>query len=214
MPVPRFPGDINPPHPVPQPVRPTPAGAPVPAPAPATPSGVQLSGVQVARLAQSVGVPPDQLPTAVAIAWAESGLRTNAVGHNGPTPGCPNGSRDRGLWQINDCYHPQVSDAQAFDALGNAQAMFEISQGGRAWNAWVTYTEGFYRDYQHVAEIAVAALVPVIPPVDLARNLRFMIEHGTPVWKAAITTIEAVFTLALTQAGVKHPKVSLTGGNL
>jgi hypothetical protein len=78
-----------------------------------------------------------------AIAVAESDLDPNAVNFNPPTPGCPNGSRDRGLWQINDCYHA-YSDACAFDPACNARAMAAISSGGTNWRPWSTYTAGVY----------------------------------------------------------------------
>jgi Lysozyme like domain len=115
----------------------------------------QLSGLQVAQLAYSVGVPLDQLPTCVAIAWAESGLRTDATGYNpGPRPGTV-ASRDRGLWQINDYYHPDVSDQCAYDAVCNAQAMFRISRNGTNWQPWSTYNSGAYLQYLAAGQLAV-----------------------------------------------------------
>src|SRR5947209_14220352 len=115
----------------------------------------QLSGLQVARLAIQVGVPSSQLVTCVAIAWAESGLRTDATGYNpGPRPGTV-ASRDRGLWQINDYYHSDVSNACAYDAFCNAQAMYRISSGGTNWYPWSTYNNGDYRQFIPAAQLAV-----------------------------------------------------------
>jgi hypothetical protein len=51
---------------------------------------------------------------AIAVGLAEASCYPLARGVNGPTSGCPNGSVDRGLWQINNCYHPNVSDACAY----------------------------------------------------------------------------------------------------
>jgi hypothetical protein len=46
---------------------------------------------------------------AVNVAKAESGLRPNAINVN------TGGSTDRGLYQWNDKYHPEVTDAMAYD---------------------------------------------------------------------------------------------------
>src|ERR1700752_598954 len=102
----------------------------------------QLSVLQVAQLAYQAGIPAPQLPTCIAIAYAESGLRTDAVGINpGPRPGTV-ASRDRGLWQINDYYHRDVSDACAFDPPCNGAAMVRISSGGTNWHPWATFNNG------------------------------------------------------------------------
>ena len=51
-----------------------------------------------------------RLVTAVAIGMAESTCRASARHRNGPTRGCRDGLTDRGMWQINDCYHADVSN--------------------------------------------------------------------------------------------------------
>lgn len=53
------------------------------------------------------------------------------------------GSRDRGLFQINDRAHPDLSDADAFDCFKNtdyAHRMW-VTQG---WMPWYAYTNGSY----------------------------------------------------------------------
>lgn len=45
-------------------------------------------------------------------------------------------STDRGLFQINDRAHPDVTDACAYDPVCNAKAALRISQGGKNWAAW------------------------------------------------------------------------------
>lgn len=47
-------------------------------------------------------------------------------------------SRDRGVFQLNDHWHPDVSDAQAFDPAFNISYAFRMSAGGTNWNAWYT----------------------------------------------------------------------------
>jgi hypothetical protein len=89
---------------------------------------------------------------AVAIALAESGGRTDAVRNNaGPPP-----SRDRGLWQINSRFHPEVSDAQAFDASASTDAAHRISGGGTNWSQWTTFRNNAHLAFLPTARAAVA----------------------------------------------------------
>jgi peptidoglycan hydrolase-like protein with peptidoglycan-binding domain len=100
---------------------------------------------QAAQLALAAGLPCGApLAVALAIASAESALTTRAQSQNGPTTGCPEGSRDVGLWQINDCYHAEVGHDCALDALCNARAMAAISRRGTDWTPWTTYKNGSY----------------------------------------------------------------------
>jgi hypothetical protein len=92
---------------------------------------------------------------AVAVGMAESYCDKDAVGHNPPTSGCPDGSDDRGLWQINSCYHPEVSDHCAFRPTCNARAAKRISDHGKDWSPWSAYDSGAYRQFLSVAKQAV-----------------------------------------------------------
>jgi hypothetical protein len=94
---------------------------------------------------------------AVAVSLAESDCTPSATGYNGPTSGCPGGSADRGAWQINDCYHAEVSDACAYDLTCNAQASYRISDGGADFTPWTTYNTGAYLTYWSEAEEGVNA---------------------------------------------------------
>lgn len=110
----------------------------------------------LAELGRDAGVPcGEALEIAVAIAAAESGRRGTAINRNGVTAGCPDGSADVGLWQINDCYHPEVSRACALDAACSAAAMYDISRRGTDWTPWTTYRTGAYRDFVATAHPAV-----------------------------------------------------------
>jgi hypothetical protein len=115
-------------------------------------SGAALSATTVAALAKSAGVPADQLAIAVAIAMAESGLNPSATNVN------TNGSVDRGLWQINNAAHPDVTDSAAFNPTTAAEDMLQISDGGTNWSPWVTYQTGAYLRYLPTAEAAVNQL--------------------------------------------------------
>jgi len=140
-------------------------GAPPGAPVPAADGGSDAGGgggggplsvLEVATAAaaglRAEGVQnptADQIATATAIAWAESGLNPRA--HN-PTP--PDDSY--GLWQINMLgslgparrtkFGLQSNDELYAPAV-NARAMASISLGGTNWRPWTTYTSGAYRQY-------------------------------------------------------------------
>lgn len=111
--------------------------------------GDQYSAGQLAKLAKDAGFTGQGLINAVAVALAESSGFTRALLVN------ENCTRDRGLWQINDYWHPEVGEQQAFDPVQNAKAAYEISSQGAAWDQWSTWENGAYKDYLSVAEQAV-----------------------------------------------------------
>ena len=89
----------------------------------ATGSAARISMSSVASYWKRAGGSTSSCPTAVAVAWAESRGDTTAKGYN-------SNSIDRGLWQINNYWHRDVSDSCAFDAGCNARAALRISSGG------------------------------------------------------------------------------------
>jgi peptidoglycan hydrolase-like protein with peptidoglycan-binding domain len=91
-------------------------------------------------VARCAGFPERALATALSVCIAESGLNTSARNTAGNHPP----STDRGLWQINSYWHPEVPDAAAYSALGSARAAFRISCGGSVWGQWSTYNSGSY----------------------------------------------------------------------
>lgn len=108
-----------------------------------------LSARSVALVARSAGFRGPGLVLAVAISRAEDGSgRTDLVNQTG----------DRGLWQINRRYHPEVSDACALTPSCAAQAAFRISQGGVNWTSWTTFQNGSYRAHLAEAEGATNGL--------------------------------------------------------
>lgn len=113
--------------------------------------------IRCARVASAAGWTGTNLVTAVAVALAESWCTTNAKNYNGASADCPGGSIDRGLWQINDCYHAWVTDACAYDAQCNADAAYDI-YGWSGWSAWTTYRNGDYQRYWSEAQEGVNAI--------------------------------------------------------
>jgi hypothetical protein len=131
----------------------------VPAPAKAAHDASASAAVDLcATVASRAGFSGEGLVTAVAVGMGESSCRPDAQNTNGPTKGCPNGSVDRGLWQINSCWHPSVSTSCVYDAQCNANAAYRISAKGANFTPWVVYTNGSYRKYLDAARAAVSRL--------------------------------------------------------
>lgn len=93
----------------------------------------------------------------VAVCWAEShGDDQARLDNTTLTP--PGKGIDRGLFQINSFWQPQVTDEMAFDGAENIrQAVAIYRANGATWNPWVTYRTGAYKRYLEMGECAVEA---------------------------------------------------------
>jgi hypothetical protein len=161
-----------PPAPQPQPLL-------VPIPASLAPDGAvgRLTAAQALQAAQTCaehaatagwadnGSYGGNLETATAVCVAESGgnpriYYCDSHGNKGVYPPvyCPGGLYDRGLWQLNSKYHPDVSDTCAFRAQCNADAAYEISTRGASFAPWAVYGSASYARYLAAAEAAVSGL--------------------------------------------------------
>lgn len=89
------------------------------------------------------------LVRAVAIVLAESGGDTLAVGVN------KDGTRDRGLWQLNDKWNPTVTDADAFNADKSTEIAYGLATSGAKWGRWSSHTNGAADRQLNTAYIAV-----------------------------------------------------------
>lgn len=112
----------------------------------------QLSPEQIAQYAIKAGFRGDGAVKAVAVALAESGGRTDAVNRNSDKYR----SIDRGLWQINSKWHPEVSAAAAFNPAQAAAHAYRISNGGKSWSPWSTWKNGSALTQIGRARLAVA----------------------------------------------------------
>ena len=90
---------------------------------------------------------------AIAVALAESSGNPQAVG--GPNS---NGTRDWGLWQINDIHNP--SQAQKTSAAANWLYAWRIAGMGTSWKPWATFNSGKYKDHEATARAAWASAKP------------------------------------------------------
>lgn len=118
---------------------------------------MMLTAFQVLQFALSAGFTPSEAITATAIAHAESGFNTSAIGDVNLTEP---GEKSVGLWQINyrpsrDRRNPLRDPSLNQDPFHNAQAAYAISLRGVSFRPWSTYTSGAYLRY--IPE-AIAAL--------------------------------------------------------
>jgi hypothetical protein len=104
---------------------------------------VILTRAQITDLVRTYGCPEYAVTTAVAVALAESGGDSRATNAAGNTPP----STDRGLWQINSYWHPEVSDDCAFDPWCATSHAAEISRYWTDFSPWSAYNNGSYRTY-------------------------------------------------------------------
>src|SRR6266704_5200085 len=84
--------------------------------------------------ARAAGFRGAGLLTVVAVAYAESGLSTSAKKCSNPGGTC-----DRGILQINNHFHSEISDSCAYDGACSFRAAYKISNGGTSFTPWVSY---------------------------------------------------------------------------
>lgn len=121
----------------------------------------KLTKRQLKKLAHKAGFRGEGRKIAVAVSQAESRGRIGEVLCNTKNPYNPrhkfergvkacsgdNASADRGLWQINNRWHKNVSNKCAFNSKCNAKKAYKISNGGRDWTPWSTYENKLYLQY-------------------------------------------------------------------
>lgn len=116
-------------------------------------TGTTLSTTAAVSLAQAAGFSGNGLATIVAIAYAESGLRSNAIG--GPNY---NGTYDYGILQINTVHMGQswpggvMSVNQALDPAIAFKFGYWLSGGGKSFSAWSTFNSGKYTTYLGIVD--------------------------------------------------------------
>ena len=116
---------------------------------------MEISLSDTITAASESGYSGDGLLTIVSIAWAESGLDATARHTNGPTRSCPNGSIDRGILQINNCYWGVFSDETCDNPSSAFKASQAISKNGTSFTPWSTYNAGSYRQYVTRVQAAI-----------------------------------------------------------
>lgn len=137
-------------------------------------TGSQIQIKWCLALCHHAGFPAKHLATAVAVMWAESGRYPMAWNENTRT--LPDGSlevvsTDRGLFQINDRAHPNLSDEEAYNPLDNVSYAAGLSRNGANWSPWVAHDSGAYLKF--------------VPPVLAVQALR--------TWRSRVPFVELKF---------------------
>lgn len=122
------------------------------------PAGADKSTVAryLAQLLANAGVDPSQIPTLVAISFAENGSSN---------PNAVSSTHDYGFWQIN---WPTWGDAlckdleicsltKLMDPANNAKAAAYVMQH-QGFGAWSTYKAGLHKQFQAMVDSALAGL--------------------------------------------------------
>jgi hypothetical protein len=139
---------------------------------------VRFTHDDLVNLWLSVGGPAGSADIAAAVALAESGGCKWA--HAGPTDTRPeasctyrrtDGENSDGLWQINRRAHPEYSDADLYDASGNAAAAVAVSSGGTNFAPWSTFTSGAFQQYL-TGSPSTGGLISASPPVAVSTVTR------------------------------------------
>ena len=115
----------------------SPSGSPPPA------TKGAYNKAQLEQLWTSQGGNPAAAGIAAAIALAESGGNPDDNYAPGPQ------EDSRGLWQINvaPTANPQYGKLNLYDPTQNVKIAIAMSQNGRNWRPWTTFTSGDYRKF-------------------------------------------------------------------
>lgn len=120
--------------------------------------------VEVARVCRDAGLSGERLVNAVSVAIAESGQYFSKTDEwkCDPIARFVNvGTRrsvDRGVFQINDVAHPDVSNDEADTPAIAAREAKRISKDGTDWSPWATWTSGTAAKRRPIALAAIAKL--------------------------------------------------------
>lgn len=113
-----------------------------------------VSDQTIASAALAAGFPRDQIPTAVAVALAESG--GDATARNTSNS---DGSVDHGLWQINSVHAADLAAGNWRDPFDNARMAHAVwSRAGRKWTPWVAWDNGLHLPFLARGTAAMRAL--------------------------------------------------------
>ena len=118
-----------------------------------------LSDQELVEVLYNAGFRSDRLVQAFAVAKAESSGRAKAYN----PPSNKTGDDSYGIFQINmignlgpdrrERYQLERNE-DLFDPARNAEVAFKMSNKGKDWGAWTTYTSGKYKQYIKDAEKA------------------------------------------------------------
>ncbi len=149
---------------------------------------------QAIDAAKAAGFSGLSLVTVIAIARAESGLNPNAQNTN------TDGSLDRGILQFNSRWHPEVTDSCAYNVNCAFQAAYRVSNQGRDFSPWATYTNKQYAQYLSNTGALTGVTIP-----DSLMQIQNQAQGN------ALKQIPVVGSIVGAVQGVTDPLASLTG---
>jgi hypothetical protein len=103
--------------------------------------------------------PISQKDIGIGIILAESGGVTDARNLVINPPSKAHLSYDRGLWQWNSYWHPDITDEMADDPVKSTEITAWKSQGGTHWSLWVTFNHNAHVKFLPAAQMALAAVL-------------------------------------------------------
>jgi hypothetical protein len=109
--------------------------------------------ISLARIIADAGF-PGGTSQAIAIAVVAAESDRNPVARFTNT----DGSIDRGLWQINNVWHAEVSDTEADDPIAATKHALRISAQGTSFNPWSAFKNGSYKVHSEAAAVALDGL--------------------------------------------------------
>lgn len=153
---------------------------------------MRLTPNEIAHCIQRTSLPSTEWAVAVAVALAESGGETDALGINDKTTPKPSplpptwGSFDCGLWQINNYWHAEKMISRNWrDPYANAELAYLCwLEGKRSWQPWSTFTSRAHEKFLPHAATGLRYPFPVrhytVPaaPVDLTALTTSLADLG------------------------------------
>lgn len=138
---------------------------------------MKLSPTFIAAVAFVSGFTRAEVPTAVAIALAESGGDNAAVHHNS------DGTTDTGLWQINSSNADIINKYKKYGGItspiANGEMAYAVYQR-QGWDAWHTYTSGAYRQFMTKGASGEKAAQPNPMKIALGDPSKWVINGQVP----------------------------------
>lgn len=197
----------------------------------ADPLSGNITPARAARLALDAGFKDSQAITAVAVAMAESSLKTDALNHN-----TSDNTYDIGLWQINTVHSGAVPDTdpyinnpnpansklvpavlqpflqQMFTPALNAAQAYAISSHGTSFTPWVTFNQGTYKQHLDEATNAVgAALLGGGTTTGIPSTTGTSVTRATPANQDTIATKVVKVAITESQKGIHESGGQNTG---
>lgn len=137
-----------------------------------------LTIVQAYQQCRAVGFDNTPAIIAVAIMVRESGLYSHAFNNVGNTPP----SNDRGIAQWNDFYHPDISDACAYNTQCAITEMFKKSSGGSDFSPWNVSGPGTYLHGTNLSAVQAAVSGLSGNAISVQQDANQVVPAGLKVW--------------------------------